>query len=191
MLCRIDFLADDGAKGHRLDSRQRESSIDQHLAAESKPLRCLQVEENARDMRTIFEFPAENPKSRTAWRMRQSAANRSPSRNSLIIRENTGNCRDFSRSRPDLQPKSPCLLWGFCPNSLLNGSGNFENAIKELFRRNRELSSNNRVIPQALRQSATASRSLGRRWSSQGRIRSRSRSRSTSSRLSSRGFSGG
>jgi len=33
------------AKGHRLDFRQRESSINQVLTAESKPLRCPQVEE--------------------------------------------------------------------------------------------------------------------------------------------------
>jgi hypothetical protein len=35
------------AKGHRLDSRQREASISQLLTAGSKLLRCPQVEENA------------------------------------------------------------------------------------------------------------------------------------------------
>jgi hypothetical protein len=35
-------------KGHRLDSRQRESSINQLLTTESKLLRCPQIEENAR-----------------------------------------------------------------------------------------------------------------------------------------------
>jgi hypothetical protein len=39
------FLAE---KGHRLDTRQRESSINQLLSAESKPLRFPQVEENPR-----------------------------------------------------------------------------------------------------------------------------------------------
>jgi len=34
--------------------------------------------------------------------------------NSLIIRENTGNFPDFDHLRVDLQPKKPCLLWGFC-----------------------------------------------------------------------------
>jgi hypothetical protein len=38
---------DDGAKGHRLGSRQRESSINQLLAAASKLLRSPRVEENA------------------------------------------------------------------------------------------------------------------------------------------------
>jgi hypothetical protein len=35
----------DGAKGHRLDSRQRESRINQLLTAESHPLRCHMIEE--------------------------------------------------------------------------------------------------------------------------------------------------
>ncbi len=34
--------------------------------------------------------------------------------NSLIIRENTGNSRDFDSLGVDLQPEKPCLLSGFC-----------------------------------------------------------------------------
>jgi hypothetical protein len=47
-------------EGHRLDSRQRESTINRLLTAESKLLRCPQVEENARNMRSIFNIPSEN-----------------------------------------------------------------------------------------------------------------------------------
>ena len=36
MSWRMRFFADDGAKGHRLDSRQRESTINRLLTAESK-----------------------------------------------------------------------------------------------------------------------------------------------------------
>ena len=57
--------------------------------------------------------------------MRQSDANQSPRSNSLIIMENTGNFRDFGRPETGLRPKKPCLLSGFCPNSLLNRTGNY------------------------------------------------------------------
>ena len=40
--------AEDDAKGHRLGSLQRESSINQLLTAETKILPCPQVEENPR-----------------------------------------------------------------------------------------------------------------------------------------------
>ena len=40
--------------------------------------------------------------------------------NSLIIRENTGNFRDFSPPGADLEPKKPHILLGFSLNSLLN-----------------------------------------------------------------------
>jgi hypothetical protein len=45
--------------------------------------------------------------------------------NSLIIRENTGNYRDFGRLGVELGPNKSCLLWGFCRNSLLNRTGNY------------------------------------------------------------------
>jgi hypothetical protein len=71
-------------------------------------------------MRRIFQLSAENAKigdwvaDEAVWREPLSAAN------SLIIRENTGNSRDLGRPEADLQAKKPCLLSGFCPNSLLN-----------------------------------------------------------------------
>src|SRR5258708_26723398 len=43
-------------EGHRLDSRQRESSINQLLTAESKLLRCPQIEENARRWALFSSF---------------------------------------------------------------------------------------------------------------------------------------
>jgi len=45
--------------------------------------------------------------------MTQSAANHSPRQIPLIIRENTGNFRDFGRPAADLKQKKPCFLWGF------------------------------------------------------------------------------
>ena len=45
--------------------------------------------------------------------------------NSLIIRENTGNFRDFGRLGVELGPNKPCLLSSFCRNSLLNRTGNY------------------------------------------------------------------
>jgi hypothetical protein len=45
--------------------------------------------------------------------MTQSDANRSPPSNSLIIREDTGNSRDFGRLGVDLPLKTPCLLGDF------------------------------------------------------------------------------
>jgi hypothetical protein len=45
--------------------------------------------------------------------------------NSLIIRENTGNIRDFDHLGVELNRNKPCLLSGFCRNSLLNRTGNY------------------------------------------------------------------
>jgi hypothetical protein len=45
-------------------------------------------------------FPGECIEPETRWRMMQSDANCSLRLNSLIIRENTGNFRDFGRSEP-------------------------------------------------------------------------------------------
>src|ERR1039458_5287572 len=53
--------------------------------------------------------------------------------NSLIIRENTGNFRDFGRLRAELQPKKPRLLWGFHRNSLLNRTGNYFSGTGNFF----------------------------------------------------------
>jgi hypothetical protein len=57
--------------------------------------------------------------------MMQSDANCSLASNSLIIRESTGNFRDFDPLEAELQPKKPRLLSGFCRNSLLNRTGNY------------------------------------------------------------------
>ena len=57
--------------------------------------------------------------------MTQSDANCSPQSNSLLNRENTGNLRDLGRPEAGLQPKKPCLLYGFHRNSLLNRTGNY------------------------------------------------------------------
>src|SRR5271154_3709735 len=54
------------------------------------------------------------------WRMRQSDANCSLRQISLIIRENTGNIRDFGQLGVELRPNKPGLLSGFCRSSLLN-----------------------------------------------------------------------
>ncbi len=45
--------------------------------------------------------------------------------NSLMIRENTGNFRDFDPFGAEWQPKNPRLLSNFCRNSLLNRTGNY------------------------------------------------------------------
>jgi hypothetical protein len=50
-----------------------------------------------------------------------------------MIRENTGNIRDFGSPRPTWQLKKPSVLCGFCQNSLLNRSGNFQNVIRDYF----------------------------------------------------------
>src|SRR5277367_801452 len=46
--------------------------------------------------------------------------------NSLMIRENTGNFRDFDSFGDCSHPKKPFLLWSFRRNSLLNVTANFE-----------------------------------------------------------------
>jgi hypothetical protein len=53
--------------------------------------------------------------------------------NSLIIWEDTGNFRDVGRLEADLRPKKPSLLSLFCPNSLLNRTGNFEERTGKYF----------------------------------------------------------
>jgi hypothetical protein len=65
-------------KGHRLDSRPRESSLAELLRAESKLLRCPQVEQNARACAIFSRFLRRTRRSRTDWRMAQSDANCSP-----------------------------------------------------------------------------------------------------------------
>ena len=51
---------DEAPIGHRLDSQQRESSMNQLQMPESQPLRCPMIEENARACATIFRLPAES-----------------------------------------------------------------------------------------------------------------------------------
>ncbi len=53
--------------------------------------------------------------------------------NSLIIRENTGNFRDFGRLEIELGPNKPCLLSGFCRNSLANRTGNYFGGTGKFF----------------------------------------------------------
>jgi hypothetical protein len=64
-------------EGHRLDSRQRESSINQLLRAESNLFRCPQVEE-MHNMRSIFDFLAEDAKNADWLAGRQSFEPPSP-----------------------------------------------------------------------------------------------------------------
>src|SRR5208282_3668729 len=77
--------------------------------------------------------PESRRKSLTGWRMTQSDAKRSPRSNSLLNRKITGNFGDFGRPGADLKSKNPCVLSGFCPNSLLNGTGNFETRTGNYF----------------------------------------------------------
>jgi hypothetical protein len=76
-------------------------------------------------MRSSFDCRIENAKiadwvaDEAVWREPLSAAN------SLIIRENTGNFRDFDPLEAELQPKRSRPLSGFCRNSLLDGTGNY------------------------------------------------------------------
>ena len=60
--------AEDNAKGHRLGSLQRESIINQLLAAESRLLRCPQVEQSTRTRATLLIFWQRTRKKRTGWR---------------------------------------------------------------------------------------------------------------------------
>src|ERR1019366_6775970 len=53
--------------------------------------------------------------------------------NSLIIRENTGNFRDFAGPGAELGPNKSCLLSGFCRNSLLNRTGNYFDVTGNFF----------------------------------------------------------
>ena len=63
------FRRKDGRyEGHRIDSRQRESSINQLLRAETKRLQCPQVEENARTCAVFSIFLQRTRKMRTDWR---------------------------------------------------------------------------------------------------------------------------
>jgi len=78
-----------------------------------------------RARRDFVHFFRDFNTSKTRVRMTQSAANCSPQSNSLLNRENTGNFRDLGRPEADLQPKKPCLLYGFHRNSLLNRTGNY------------------------------------------------------------------
>jgi hypothetical protein len=105
------FWQPDGAKGHRLDSRQRESSINQVLTAESKLLRCPPVGENARTCALFSSSLQRARKSRTGWRMGQSGSNASLRSNSLINRQDTGNIFYFrlDRARRRNEKAKPCL----------------------------------------------------------------------------------
>jgi hypothetical protein len=79
---------------------REKSSIIQLLVAESARLWSPHPEENARHSDLFSGFLQRARKSWTGWRMRQSEANCSPRSNSLIIRENTGNFRDFKAPGP-------------------------------------------------------------------------------------------
>src|SRR5258708_6575277 len=56
------------AKGHRLDSRQRESTFNQLLLSETEILRCPQVGQNPRTRALFSSFLQRTRKQRTPWR---------------------------------------------------------------------------------------------------------------------------
>jgi len=71
-------------------------------------------------MRAIFEISPESG-DLVDWVADDAVCcERLSASNSLIIRENTGNFRDFSPPGADLEPKKPHILLGFSLNSLLN-----------------------------------------------------------------------
>jgi hypothetical protein len=76
-------------------------------------------------VRTILEFSAENVKIAACLADDAVWCELLSGSNSLIIRENTGNIRDFDHLGVELNPNKPCLLPGFCRNSLLNRTGNY------------------------------------------------------------------
>lgn len=67
----------------------------------------------ARTRAVCERFSAMAEDRETGWWMTQSDANCSPASNSLIIREDTGNFRDFGCIGVELGPNKPCLLLGF------------------------------------------------------------------------------
>ena len=79
------------------------------------------------------EFCGKSLNVETGWRMTQSGTNCSLASNSLIIRENTGNFRDFDPLEAELQPKKSRPLSGFCRNSLLDGTGNYFDGTGKFF----------------------------------------------------------
>ena len=64
-------------------------------------------------MRAILEFSAENAKIEDWLADDAVQCELLSASNSLIIRENTGNFRDFDRLGVELGPNKSCLLWGF------------------------------------------------------------------------------
>jgi hypothetical protein len=74
MFWRMEILGNNIAEGHPPRFSQRESSINHLLTAESKPLRCPRLEDNARTCAVFSIFPQRTQKQRTAWRRIQSAA---------------------------------------------------------------------------------------------------------------------
>ena len=68
VLAKAPFLANDGAKGHRLDSRPRESSRTRLLTVESQLLRCPHSKENARACALSSSLPYRTRNLRTGWR---------------------------------------------------------------------------------------------------------------------------
>jgi hypothetical protein len=65
-------------------------------------------------------------KSAAIWRMAQSDLNCSPASNSPMIRENTGNYAHSRRFCRFCCSESPRLCWHSSANSLLDGTGNFD-----------------------------------------------------------------
>jgi hypothetical protein len=76
-------------------------------------------------MRTILESSAEKEKIADSVADGTVRSVLLSASNSLIIRENTGNYRDFGHLGVELGPNKPRLLPCFCRNSLLNGTGNY------------------------------------------------------------------
>src|SRR5260370_20370322 len=62
------LLVGDAYKGHRLDIRRRESSINQQLTFESKLLRCPEVQEIRENSALFSRLLQRTRKSWTGWR---------------------------------------------------------------------------------------------------------------------------
>jgi hypothetical protein len=95
---------------------------------------------NARKLRAIRQRPENGSSHRTAWWWMQPASNRSPTSNSLANREINKGISRKQAIRWDFDAQSASQFNGLQPNSLRNGTGNFQTRIRENFSRNREFS---------------------------------------------------
>src|SRR5260370_26167260 len=72
------LLVGDAYKGHRLDIRRRESSINQQLTFESKLLRCPEVQEIRENSALFSRLLQRTRKSWTGWRREMDSNSRDP-----------------------------------------------------------------------------------------------------------------